>query len=208
MLPGLSAYMMTAVGVASGPTLTFEDADSDSDNLTTYTFAGQSIGTAASNRYIIVAVAASDTNDTFSASSVTVGSVSATKIIDLDSGFQYSSIWIAAVPTGTTATVSVTFSEAVGFCSIGIWSVTGLSSATPTDTDSKTSGGGNLSLDVLAGGFAIAVTNAGSDIDWNGTATRRYFHTLHNGADVESETAQTLSIDFEGGNTACAATWR
>ena len=86
--------------------------------LTTYTFSALSFGTEDANRRIIVAIGAYGGTQLRTISSVTIGGVTATAItgIDVASSTSYTfktAIYEAAVPTGTTGNVVVTFSAGI-----------------------------------------------------------------------------------------------
>ncbi len=140
----------------------------------THTWASADIGTASANRKVIVFIEMNENGNAHAAdgapSSVTIGGISATKIIDnsFDNGYgnnQSLTVWTAAVPTGTaadivasgipsalyngglailTTTDNIDISAAHDFALLG------------TDVD-----GGNLNLDVLTGGLA-----AGAGVAW------------------------------------------
>src|SRR5262245_51584457 len=112
---------------------------SDTVNRTTYTFTGLSIGAADATRRVICAVhwdANSVGGQTIS--SATIGGVSATihgTAIDETSG-SYVQFISALVPTGTTATVSVTFGGGNAACFVAVWRQINESSSTPFATQS------------------------------------------------------------------------
>lgn len=116
------------------PTLTATGTVSDASNLTTYNFAAKAIGVAAADRVVLVLVC-SDTAAP-AISGVTVGGLTATKLIEASP----LSIWAVSVPTGATATVSVTFASAALRCVIRTYAAFGLKSLTPVDTLSLTAG--------------------------------------------------------------------
>lgn len=172
---------------------------------TTYTFSSQSIGTAAANRYVVVGITAYTLSSSTSISSVTIGGVSATQLAQAYSGGvneDLSALYIAAVPTGTTADVVITFSTAPYRCGIGVYRVIDLLSSTPTNTytASSTSNPLSVSADISAGGVAIAVagmvnSGAAGTYTWAGL-TERYdatvgFAATHSGASADFASAQT-----------------
>lgn len=158
--------------VAAGGVLTFLQSTSSATDASEYTFSSQNLGDAAADRYIIVAVGSRDSGTTSqSISSVTVGGVSATIVVqqrNSATNTDVAGLAIAAVPNGTTGDVIVTFSETMLRCSIALYRATGLSSATPTDNGSSTATAPTYAIDVLAGGFAIGTANSGVN---SGTAT-------------------------------------
>ena len=111
-------------------------------DLTTYTFSGLAIGTAAPDRKVVVIVSGSVASR--SVSSVTVGGISATLVKSQTDTNAIIEIWQAVVPTGTTGDVVVVWSGAMTRCGVGVWAVyeaaiaafdTGSSNADPmTDT--------------------------------------------------------------------------
>lgn len=83
------------------------------------------LGTAAEDRYVIVGTGARDDDGTYSASSVTIAGVSATKLIDgTMTSSRQCSIWVARVPAGTSGqTITATWSEAIAFDQHFAWVV-------------------------------------------------------------------------------------
>ena len=134
---------------------------------TTFTFSSQAIGTAQANRYVIVGVGGS--NSTRTVSTVTIGGISATQLVQQQSGIITSALFIANVPTGTTASIVVTWSGSQDRAGIGVWSATGLSSTSANSTGSTTTNNGTITLTTLSGGFAVGFTtqdNFGSTFTW------------------------------------------
>jgi hypothetical protein len=90
-------------------------------------FTGVSIGTAASNRVVVVCVGASNNTPV---TSVTIGGVSATAAEQSGGSANAAELWYASVPSGTTATFDINL--AAGFpTNIGII-VGALTTTTPT----------------------------------------------------------------------------
>lgn len=110
---------------------------SNSSNLTTYTLTSVSIGTASADRYVIVGFGASDGTAGKTDSSVTIGGVSATKLVGayyVGGTTRMCAMYAALVPTGTTATVAITFSGQMSRLGVSVFSSTGLQSVTPRDS--------------------------------------------------------------------------
>lgn len=104
------------------PSLQFVTSVTTSANNTTYTFSAVSIGTAASDRFVVATVHGHHASSIVM-TSATIGGVAATILAQ-----NYATtIIMAYVPTGTTADVVVTFSGLEGRCSISIYSLTGRS---------------------------------------------------------------------------------
>jgi hypothetical protein len=108
-------------------------AGSVSANTTVYTFNGASIGTAASDRIVFIAVSATG-NSSINVSSVTIGGVSATLINTGNASFGTIGNAYLNVTSGTTANIVVTFTTGgQDRCSIDVYTIYG-STATPYDT--------------------------------------------------------------------------
>lgn len=136
--------------------LTFLQTATDDTNASSYTFSAQSLGTAASDRYIVVTVGArAGTTETIS--SVTIGGVTATINVQSTSNNNIASVCIANVPTGATGDIVVTFSGTMDRCGIGAWRATGVTSTTATDTGTSIANPLTTNLDINAGGFAVAI---------------------------------------------------
>lgn len=210
-------------GIALGPppVLAFEtNVQAGADN-TTYTFAAVDIGTAAADRRVIVAITANSNAGAGAAiSSATIGGITADIIVEhMAVSASSSHIFMAEVPTGTTADIVVTFAAAQIRAGIGVWSVTGLTNPIPTDTVSTATSPAVLDLDVLEGGFIIGVAYAASDpeMTWAG-GTERYEANIegstdHSGADNSNMTAATphtftCTYTGETAPTACSASFR
>jgi hypothetical protein len=134
--------------------LTYRTNASDDVNRTTYTFAAQPVGGAAADRHVIAGVLAA-TNDIVS---VTIGGVSALLLGPAEGTSNLNvALAIANVPTGTTADVVVGLAGESVACAIGVWTATGLASATPHDHGGDNGDPQSVTLDTLAGGFAVAV---------------------------------------------------
>lgn len=137
--------------------IAYTDHVEDGTDTSNYTFSTRAIGTAASNRYVVAAIGIANSSPP-TISSVTIGGVSATLVTQVTGTYERTAFYIAAVPTGTTATVVVNTSGSLR-CNIGLWALYDLSSATATDTDSSTSSTGSVNLDISAGGVAIGFSN-------------------------------------------------
>jgi hypothetical protein len=171
MLPGITG--LAGFGALKATTLAFQASVVQTANASTYTFASQPFGTASSGRVVVVAISAAD-GDVGTISSVTIGGVSASIIVQQSSSEVTCGIAAAVVPTGSTGTVVVNTSTSRAECIIGIWASTGLPGAVATDTDSNTDLSA-LTLTVDPGGFVIAVcaNNGDRSTTWAG-ATEDY----------------------------------
>lgn len=146
---------------------TITDNAQSASAASTYTF-GRSlaIGPAAASRLVTAEITARiGANTTAVASSVTIGGVAATLITDsrntLSGALTTTSLWQAAVPTGTAAAVSVVFSATMARASITVRSIIGSNGAVPTGSAvanfSGTSSGAVAtgSITIPTGGVAL-----------------------------------------------------
>jgi hypothetical protein len=184
-------------------TVTFHAQTYDTTALTTYSFASQAIGTAAADRYVVVGVHGIDNASAFNVASMTIGGVAAAAITGaaVARGNEEVEFWYALVTSGTTATISITFSEqmAVG-CDIAVWSVTGWTgAAAPTDTLVVTTGTDFTgTIDCDAGGAIIAMTvfqvalTEDKTAAWTGLTEDFDFHV----ADVNSQNSSGAHENF------------
>lgn len=125
-------------GSISAPlTASFVVQTGSASGLTTYSFTGVSVGTAAASRWTILCVFGFGSNRTVSSASLT--GTGMTKLVDAGSGSsQPCAIFALLNPTGTTADFSITFSGAIAAgASIAVYSITGNSTITVEDFDSQ-----------------------------------------------------------------------
>jgi hypothetical protein len=205
------------------PFVSYQTSTASTTDGTTYTFTSQAIGFARSTRYVVVGVVARESPDTSAQTvTVTVGGIAATQVVlatsTAASGRNLAGLYIAAVPTGTTADVVVEFSGGVNFCGLGVWALYDLNSPTATNTATSTSSSQTLSVDVNANGVAIGLSFANSDPDFAWTGTTERFEIVSegdsqfSGADVTSVAGGTpvaITCTVSGGSTinlgACAS---
>jgi hypothetical protein len=132
-------------------------------DLTTYTFSARALGVAESTRRIAVGITSNISTNGRTISSVTIGGVSASEVVfarsDNGPASTLAAIWMAEVPTGTTGDVVVTFSAAMGYCTIDIYRLLNASAtAYHTATDiTATANALSESLNLIANGAAIGV---------------------------------------------------
>lgn len=125
---------------------------------TTVTFTSVNIGTAASNRVVVIAF----TSGVNVASAVTVGGVSMTKAIEESTTVSGLQIWYGTVTTGTTANVVLTFAGNPQNCMLIAGKFNSGASTTPSDTQSAANAGGStsqsLNANIPTSGFAVMAT--------------------------------------------------
>ena len=131
-------------------TLNYGFVGSTSSTLSTYTSTAVSIGPASADRYVIAAIMC---NTATTISSVTIGGVSATQAVATGG----TALYIALVPTGTTAVFVVNFSSSVSGLAVVKYYGTALRSLTPRDmaSDASVATVHNLDCDTRAGGIVV-----------------------------------------------------
>lgn len=158
-------------GSSSGPvTVSLTDSKVSGSSLTTYTFAGCAIGTAAADRIILVGVCGQD-GSAAGVASMTIGGNAATEIIEANSSVGGNVVNVALyyllVPSGTTADVAVTFGGGQSAAAAGVWAIYS-STGTPTNSNSSTAGSGDNTdtIDCPANGVVVGysgLTQTGAD---------------------------------------------
>ncbi len=153
-------YRVARRSAAAPPAFSFLQATADTTDTTTYTFASQNLGAAASDRRIIVCVHTRWGAGTPTLTSVTVGGVTATISVNnsiLTGGTQgnRAAIAIAEVPTGTAGNIVVTFSSTMVRCQIGVYRATGIATAA-SSTGSDVTATLSVTLTAPTDGFVIA----------------------------------------------------
>ena len=101
-------------------------------------FTGVAIGTASATRRVVVGVMLSASGGA-SVTALTVGGVGATQLTSGSELNNHMSLWIASVPTGTTATISLSTTSSVIRRAIVVWATDNVGSPTPTATTSRCS---------------------------------------------------------------------
>lgn len=212
----LLVNQLTGFGAgAGGPvTATYIGNATNENDLTTYTFSGQSIGTAAADRIVVVGVHHNSGGD-IDISSVTIGGNAATAIVtakDLATNTTTAALYALLVPTGTTADIVVTLSAAGAVrAGIGVWNINGkFDSIAAFHTASATSGDPtSVSLNIPDQGCVIAVAtqaNAGTvTVTWSGT-TERYDQVMGT-ADNTMTGASTAGPATASSGTTISADW-
>lgn len=203
---------------AAGVSFSYTDTAQDATDQTTYTFSARSLGAADSARYIVVGVGAR--NEAVAISSVTIGGVTASSIVSLESSptRAIAALYGAAVPTGTTGDVVVTFASAGALnCCIALYRLLGYSTtAYATGTDNTIAS--NLlstTIDIPSSGAAIGVraehtgSGSGPSTAWVGLATADVavnnlvesgatYVSVASSSGMSSETGRTVSCHTTG----------
>jgi hypothetical protein len=188
---------------------------SQSTGTSTATFNGVNIGTAASNRVVVV-ISSCESNV---GTAVTIGGISASLAIGESTGVSSLQIWYATVPTGTTATIIHTAAGNAIQQVIQVGYFYSGASTTPSNTNSIGQGTSpqSLAVTVPTGGFGVfggyATTNV--SVAWSGTNVISDFITsTPNGSSLGSAhdaTSGSQTATFSDGisalNHLVAASW-
>jgi hypothetical protein len=187
MLPGIGGIAGLA---ARAKVLTYRESRAGTSNVTAYTETSVDFGAADPGRYVVVAVTSEDGGAIVSG---TIGGVSATILVQVASAPVSIALLLAAVPTGATGTVTVNFTSTSDHHSIDVWSLSGIDSPTPIDTDSTTASGG-LTLTSVGQGVVVAciISNDGVTHTWTG-ATEVSDQSLGGGQAASSSASGTTT---------------
>lgn len=174
-------------------------------NLSSYTWNGCTFGEESPDRILLVCTHAESSSDIWT-TSVTIGGISATKVVEQKTQTDQGrvAIWAAKVPTGTSGTVVVNCSSTSGANGIDVFAMYGITNLTPVETGGANGHPMNFSENVKANDVAVAhveATNGGSNIAWSGlternehvTPTDGTYTRMSSAADVMTET-KTLNV--------------
>lgn len=169
-------------------------------NTTTYTFSSCDLGVASADRRVIVGAHMYGSTSR-SLSSATINGVSATELTTDTALTGNCVLIIAAVPTGTTGDIVLTWSGSCAGSAVTVWYATGLTSDTPVaaaqafSATSVSSG----SLATVDGGFLVAAAT----IRYNdGTLRTHSWTNANEQVDVELENTGTDGASFSGAHVA------
>jgi len=173
----------------SGPTASaFVNTYSNNSSLTTYNFTTASIGPSLA----VIAVHSETTVGTsVPASSVTIGGVTATQAVSAtstgsSSGVAHVSLWYAELSSSTTS-VTVNYPSGPFRCGIGVYTIQGYISTTPTftgsDTDVNFVTTRTVNTTSISSGSAIIAAHTSGNVyahTWSGV-TERYDEQIGGG---------------------------
>lgn len=198
----------------------------DTNPLTTYTFAAMNFGTAHASRVLAIGILARNSAGTQAVSSVNfAGTAGTSAITHNNAGADRSEIWYANVPSGTSGTVTITFAGANQRCGVQLYSIISPSSNAPTVTATSSANttvtSGSISIPAGGAAFMCAMSLTGGpgtptgspagfvnlDLNSNPTGTQQMW-AIHSNAGVVTGT-QTLTATLTGSstNTSCFAVW-
>lgn len=149
-----------SVSTATPFSLTATDNAIDTTSQTTYNFGTRSFGPADSTRIIAVEIGARNAAGTQVVSSASIGGVAATFSVRqlAATNNAVAELWYAAVPTGTTGNVSVTFAGANSRAAVQVYSILSPSSAAPAVTGVSTANAPTTTFTIPSGGAAIGMS--------------------------------------------------
>jgi hypothetical protein len=206
-------------GGAATPSISYVSATENGAAATTYTFTDHATGTAGATRKTIVGACGDDGQTNFSIASMTVGGSAAAEVADTANAGAAAqcALYIIDNPSGTTATIAVTFSEAISHASIAVWAAYDLNSSTQTDfaVGFHTSAAAiTLSSDIQADGIGVGVCltmNDAQTTTWVGLTERddsvgaNITITAADTVQASAQTPLTISCDMSGSSDTVGA---
>lgn len=143
---------------------------SNEDDLSTYSFNSVGFGPVTHDRLLLLCPYATRSGGG-TIDAVSIGGVSASGVQSQGTN-TIGGIFYANVPSGSSGTISFTFSGTSSRASYVLYAAYNLNSLTPTDSDAPAGGGGanrTVTLDILAGGFAIVAASGTSSnsLSWS-----------------------------------------
>ena len=189
------------------------DNSVSSSVASTYTFSNQAIGTATSDRVVIVNFGSlKDTAAAYSVTSVTIGGVAATKIHSAQTQTSWGlSSYYATVPTGTTADIVIVHSANMNRCGIQVVTTTNIGELHQVALAEASSGSDPLSftVDAPAGSLVVGyVYDTGSSSQTWTELTENFDEQIstthyHSGAikNYSSAATPTITADPSGSST-------
>jgi hypothetical protein len=217
MLPGFMGNMMMAAG--EDQTRKFEyvtSARNASVGSTSVTFSGVSLGDPHSTRLVVIAVSHFHGSNSVAPTSLTVGGVPATLVVNAATGSGSCAIFAAEVPAGDVGDVVATFSNTVTSVTVGIWRGQNLNSNTAVGSNGSRSQTGNktVTINAPAEGFVVGVAGSKSGsatFSWVGTVTERYDLGAGSGADRTTTASGSVTVNYTSSssdiNAIAAASW-
>lgn len=147
--------------------LSFQGYTLQNSAASSYTFNSVAVGAADSTRRIVVGVVGRDSGTTADISSVTVNGSAAALVTDGTTSAKLRStganinivaLYVADVPTGTTATVVVNFNKSIARCGIHIYRLLNTSSQQAANVATTTAYNGTMNLTVPSSGATLGVS--------------------------------------------------
>lgn len=179
----IAQMLRMAAGGQSGQA-SIEVGGAEAGNLasvTTFTTAALSIGTAAADRLVVVAVTVDDTGyGTPVISAVTIGGAAAAEVVRYSTTRHCTALWALAVPTGSTAAVGVTFDDPCEAYSVAVSAVYGVISTPAYTVASAPAGSGDITgvrngVVITATGLSTGVYSGSVTVDSNVNSGPAYY---------------------------------
>lgn len=202
-------------GAGAAPKVLTYKGEGHGSSASSFTFSID-IGTASSDRYVIVGVGGCQATQTIS--SLTINGVTATAIVTVN-GAETSAIYIANVTSGSGAqNVVVNWSGSQPVCGVGVWTLTGISSTSAYNTQSSTANPFTATLSTLSGGVSVAYVMVTNATTYTWTNLTEQFDTSagtgvgHSGAHDAANTGSSISITctpsgYDSRSAMVAASW-
>lgn len=220
----VAASATASVSTSSSGGITFAAAfltdDMATNNASLYTFSGQTFGSANAARLIVCVVGMNEVGsaDAPAFDSVTIGGVTATKVIEKYNDCRVG-IFQALVPTGTSGTVTVDLASTAQNCSIGLWRIVTGNQAAQFSSATAGSGISPLTLNptVPTSGFGVCVGAASNNPHVPTNYTERFENATGesggsgdgttSGGDFTASAAITCDFNANSGAVFAFATW-
>ena len=198
---------------ASALSIAFTDSAVDDTTGTTFTFSSVDIGTAASDRKVVVAVGGQVSGST--QTSVTVGGESCTLAAVHSASAVSVAFWEIDLATGTSADIVVVFGQSNNCAGIGVWALTGDMVVYDTIKDSR-AGNPTGEITCPAGsvimGYELINVSPNRTFTWAGLtenfdAVQQTNQAMHTGASGDfSEAQDDLTITVTPSSEGAAPT--
>lgn len=201
-------FSRTFTGSANpDPVVTYITGVASTSDLTTYTYAGTSVGTPAFDRLIVVGASTGGNGANRNVASISIDGVPM-NLHSAPTG-DWHAVGIASlwVPANATANIDVTYNAACTRSQIMVWTITNWGSTTPIDIQGVQSGGGTSTLNRTftgvnkAVGIFVASKGNAATCTWT-NATERY--------DIAAETSRASGADTKraaAGSFIVTTTW-
>jgi hypothetical protein len=166
----LSQMLLASLANIATRALNYIGAVSNTTGATSYTFNTTNIGTATSDRVVVVGVML-NSSAARTVSSVTLGGNAMTSIVGTSSASN-AALFRISVAAGTTANIVVTGSGTSNGCYVVVYSLTGWGTVTTYNSNSATGSSATISttIDTASNGAAIGIQNRFSTGATSGTA--------------------------------------
>ncbi len=172
--------------------LVFQNSTFTLADGTTLGFTDCAIGTAAPNRYVIFGVRGAGAG-IGTATGGSVGGVAATVATTIAQGSNSVGVCIAGpIPSGTTATITATFSAQSLRTGIAWWTVTGLTAVAALASGISTASPGSTTITVRQGGFAVGIMGQ------NNVSTTAWTNLTERSETNDGDGAMFSSADSDG----------